>query len=149
VAELRPGYEEVFTVIDYFDGPLKGVANFRRQPHFYDRVFDESQDEYSNLYQLTPISRHVFDLAKEDWVIWKRWESSFHAGKTTLKSHPALPQDRVRHKDIRAVLDSALKTDKETCIIQAGLFEALASQTLPNGVRRPLQVRWTDPKLDR
>ena len=39
VAELQPGYEEVFTVMDYYDGPRKGVANFRGQPHFYDCIF--------------------------------------------------------------------------------------------------------------
>ena len=91
VAELQPGYEEVFTVTDYNDGPRKGGANFRGQPHFYDCIFDEAQDEYSDLYRLTPISQRIFELAKEDWAIWKKWESAYSSGKVTFQSHPALP----------------------------------------------------------
>jgi hypothetical protein len=68
-AELKPGYEEVFRVVDYYDGPRKGVANFRGKPHFYDCIFDEARDEYSDLYHLTPLSQYIFKLAKEDWDI--------------------------------------------------------------------------------
>jgi hypothetical protein len=144
VAELQPGYEEVFTVTDYYDGPRQGVANFKGEPHFYDCILDEMRSDYSNLYRLTPISPHVFDLAR-DWAIWERWESAFHAGSTTRETHPALSQDRARHEEIRAVLDSVLKTDKETCTVQTGLFEVLGSPTLPKGALRPLKVKWAEP----
>jgi hypothetical protein len=145
VAELKPGYEEVFTVTDYYDGPRQGVANFKGVPHFYDCIFDEMRSNYSSLYRLTPISPHIFDLAREDWAIWERWESAFHAGNTTHETHPALPQDRARHEEIRAVLDSVLQTDKEGCTVQTGLFEVLGSPTLPKGAIRPLKVKWTEP----
>ena len=145
VAELKPGYEEVFTVTDYYDGPRQGVANFKGEPHFYDCIFDEARSDYSNLYRLTPISRPIFDLAREDWAIWERWESAFHAGSATRETHPALPEDRIRDEEIRAVLDSALKTDEGGCIVQTGLFEVLGSPTLPKGVIRPLRVKWTEP----
>jgi hypothetical protein len=145
VAELKPGYEEVFTVTDYYDGPRQGVANLKGEPHFYDCIFDEMRSYYSNLYRLTPISPHIFDLAREDWAIWERWESAFHAGSTTRETHPALPQDRTRHEEIRAVLDSVLKTDNEACTVQTGLFEVLGSPTLPKGAIRSLKVKWTEP----
>jgi len=148
LAELKPGYEEVFTVTDYYDGPRQGVANFKGEPHFYDCIFDEARDHCSNLYQLTPVSPHVFDLAMEDWAIWERWESAFHAGRTTRETHPALPQDRARHEKIRVVLDSVLKTDQEACTVQIGLFEAQGGPTLPKGAMRPLKVKWTEPSLD-
>jgi len=140
VAKLKPGYETVFTVTDYYDGPRQGIANFKGEPHFYDCIFDEERNDYSNLYRLTPVSPHIFDLAREDWAIWERWEAAFHDGNTTQESHPALPEDRVRHEEIRAVIDSALGTDKEGCVIQAGSFE--------EGRIRPLQVRWNNPKED-
>ena len=136
VVEHKPGYEEVFTVTDYYDGPRQGVANFNGKPHFYDCIFDESRDDYSDLYRLTPITQNVFELAKEDWAIWERWEFAFHAGNATRESHPALPQDRPRHEEIRAILDSALKTDKENCNIQAGSFE-------PTGT----SVSWTEARV--
>jgi hypothetical protein len=144
VAELQPDFEEVFTVTDYYDGPRMGIANFRGQPHFYDCIFDEAQDEYSDMYHLTPISQRVFELAKEDWAIWKHWESAFHSGKATLESHPALPQDRGRHEEIRAILDSELTTNAAVCTTQRGSFERLGSGEYPKGAMRPLQVRWTD-----
>jgi hypothetical protein len=145
VPELDPGYEEVFTVTDYYDGPRQGVASFKGEPHFYDCIFDEARSDYSSLYRLTPISSHIFDLAREDWAIWERWESAFPAGSTTRETYPALPEERVRHEEIRAVLDSGLKTDEEACIVQTGLFEVLGSPPLPKGVIRPLKVKWTQP----
>jgi hypothetical protein len=138
VAGIKPDYEEVFTVTEYYDGPRQGVANFKGQPHFYDCIFDDKRSDYSNLYRLTPISPRIFDLAKEDWAIWERWESAFHAGKTTRETHPALPNERARYDEIRAVLDSALRTDNTSCVIQTGLFEESRLS--------PLQVRWTSPK---
>lgn len=145
-AELQPGYDEVFTVTDYYDGPRNGTANFKGVPHFYDCIFDDAKDEYSELYHLTPISEHIFQLAKEDWAIWMRWEAAFHSGVATLESHPALPQDRARHETIHAVLDSALITDLTTCTIQRGSFERLGNGEYTKGVIRPLQVKWTDPR---
>jgi len=144
VAELQPGYEEVFTVTDYYDGPRKGVANFRGQPHFYDCLFNQANSEYSDLYHLTPLPDRIFELAKEDWAIWKKWEAVFHSGGTTIESHPALPQDRARHEEIRAILDSALTTNVAVCVTQRGSFARLGSEEYPKGVIRPLQVRWTD-----
>jgi hypothetical protein len=143
-AELQPGYEEVFTVVDYYDGPRKGVANFRGQPHFYDCIFDDAKGEYSDLYHLTPLSERLFDLAKEDWDIWQRWETAFHSGKATVESHPALPQDRARHEEIRAILDSELTTNVAVSVTQRGSFERLGSGEYPKGVMRPWQVRWTN-----
>jgi hypothetical protein len=34
VVQLKPDFEEVFTVTDYYDGPRKGIANVRGKPHF-------------------------------------------------------------------------------------------------------------------
>jgi hypothetical protein len=140
VAELKPGYEKVFTVTEYYDGPRQGVANFKGQPHFYDCIFDQERSNYSNLYRLTPVGPQIFALAEEDWAIWERWESAFHVGNTTRETHPALPQDRARYEEIRAALDASLKTDSATCVIQVGLFE--------QGIGQPLQVMWTKPKQD-
>ena len=131
-------------MMDYYDGPRKGVANFRGQPYFYHCIFDDAKGEYSDLYHLTPLSQRIFELAKEDWDIWKRWEAAFHSGKATAQSRPALSQDRSRHEEMRVILDSALTTNAAVCVSQRGSFERLGSDEYPKGVIRPLQVRWTD-----
>ena len=137
-SELSPGWEKVFTVTEYYDGPRQGVANFKGQPHFYDCIFDEVRSNYSNLYRLTPVGPQILALAEEDCAIWERWESAFRAGNTTRDTHPALPQDRGRYQELRAALDPSLETDHANCIIQVGSFE--------EGIGRPLQVSWTNPK---
>jgi hypothetical protein len=143
--ELKPDFELVYTVTEYYDGPRQGVANFMGQPHFYDCVFSEACGDYSDLFRLTPIPSQVLELAREDWAIWERWETAFHEGKVTVASHPALPEERARHEEIDAVLSKVLKTHSDNCIIRAGLFEADEYPALSHGVLRPLQVRWTEP----
>lgn len=71
-------------------------------------------------------------------------EAAFHSAKATLQSHPALPEDRARHEEIRAILDSELTTNVAVCVTQRGSFERLGSGEYPKGVMRPLQVRWTN-----
>jgi hypothetical protein len=136
--------EAVHTVIDYYDGPRKGIANYQGFPHFYECVFDATQDDYSDLYQLTPIDEQVFQLALEDWGIWKRWEAAYHSGQTDLETHPALPKDRSRHEELKSILDIALQSSPKA-IIRAGKFSALADSELPPGMLRSLQVEWTIP----
>ncbi|MGA2218604.1 MAG: hypothetical protein ABSG51_10990 [Terracidiphilus sp.] len=144
-ADLIPGYEKVFTVMEYYDGPRQGIAHFNGSPYFYDCIFDEKKQDYSNQYQLTQISQEIFDLAIEDWAIWKRWDSAFHAGKVNIKSHPALPEDKARHEEVKAVLDVALKTNSDACIIRIGTFAKETDSKLPKGVLSPLLVKWEEP----
>jgi hypothetical protein len=59
--------EIAFTITDYYDGPLNGIANFLGKPHFYERIFDAAQDDYSDMYRLTPVDEPTFRLAMEDW----------------------------------------------------------------------------------
>ena len=141
--QLKSGFEEVFTVTDFYDGPRQGIANFKGKPHFYDCIFDDARQGYSDCYRLTPIPSHIFELAMEDWAIWERWQTTFHAGKTTRDSHPALPQDRTRHEEIRGVLDSALRTDDANCVIQIGAFEPIGTPKVLVGVSIDTQVKWT------
>ena len=45
VIQLKLGFEEVFTVTEYYDGPRQGIANFTGKPHFYDCIFDEARQD--------------------------------------------------------------------------------------------------------
>lgn len=139
----RSGFEEVFTVTDYYDGPRGGIANFNAEPHLYDCIF--GGEDYSNLYRLTPVSQELFLLALEDWEIWKRWERAFHAGEVNQDSHPALPAERDRHMHIQSLLDEQLKTDKERCIIRAGAFAKAGTEAAARGILVELVVRWSEP----
>lgn len=144
--ELKPGYECVFTVTDYYDGPLKGVANYLKRPHFYERIFDGEKDAYSEVFRLSPLDTEIFQLAIEDWDIWRRWEIAFHTGKADIGTHPALPHEAKRHAELKSVLDKSLIIEPRNAVARIGQFEVLGEPNLPEGVRRAMQVKWSEPR---
>ena len=143
--ELRPGYETVFTITDYYDGPRKGIANYQGNPDLFESIFDEAKDGYSDVFRLTPPDKVSFQLAMEDWEIRRGWEIAFHDIKTDIISHPALPHEAGRHAELKRILDNVLVTDLPRAISRIGVFEVLGTSGLPNGGIRPLQVKWIQP----
>jgi len=146
--KLKPGFEAVFTITDYHDGPRKGIANYHGQPHFYECIFDDAKDDYSELFWLTPLDAKTFQLAMEDWDIWRRWESAFHSGKTDRSTHPALPNEADRHSELKRILDGYLATDPDKGITRVGRFEVLGETGGSMGVTRKLQVEWAEHRLE-
>lgn len=139
------GYENVYTVFDYWDGPRRGLADYGGKPHLYQCVFDEAADDWSDVFLLRAVDAHVFEMAMEGWQIWLRWRRAFHEGQTTMETHPALPQDRQRHQELKAVLDKKLMVDAATADVEA---KAEFRPQNANLVRRPGSleprvVRWT------
>jgi hypothetical protein len=143
--QLKPGYERVFTVTEYYDGPRKGIANLLGAPHLYECLFDEARDKFSDHFLLTPIDTETFQLAIEDWSIWQRWELAFKTGKADMSTHPALPHETMRHTELKRILDRTLLTNPEKALTKIGRFEPLGEQNLPIGVLRALQVKWAEP----
>jgi hypothetical protein len=133
--ELKPEYERVFTVTEYYDGPRKGIANFVGRPHLYECIFDEAKGDYSDLFRLTPIDTETFQLAMEDWSIWQRWELAFKTGKADISTHPALPHEAMRHAELERILDKSLVTDPQKAFTKVGRFEPVGGQ-----------VEWTEPQ---
>jgi hypothetical protein len=117
--------DRVLTVNDFYDLPRVGIAELNGVPHIYEGIFDESLDEYSDTYYLSPIDQDLLLLALEDWEIWIRWQRDFNAGKITLKSHPALPEDRSRHEEIRGNIGDRFRTDPLNRILVKGSFKRL------------------------
>jgi hypothetical protein len=143
-AELKPGYERVHTVLDYYDGPRKGVADFEGQPLLYDCISDEAKGNYSNAFLLMPIDTESFRSALEDWEIWQRWELAYHTGKADLSTHPALPKERKRHDELQAVLQNTWVIDPKKSITRLGHFEPVGNEPSPVGVMRQSQVKWSE-----
>ena len=144
VSNTKPGYEIVFTVRDYHDGPRSGVANFHGIPHFYECVFDETKDDYSNSYLLTVLSQEVFKAATENWEIFLRWRAAFDSGMVNRETHPALPQDKSRYEETKQLLDEALGSGRGKAIMARGEFEGLGQPNLSRDVLTPWQVKWSE-----
>jgi len=142
--------EVVHTITDHYDGPVRGMANFRGTPHYYERQFDDDADEWSDIYWLTPIDDETFVLAMEAWQIWRRWQMAFHQNQTTLATHPALPADRARADELTKVLNHRLVVDERRALAARGKFEHSNDRVawqlphvrwrlLEHGERRPRQ----------
>jgi len=75
--------DKVHTVLDFYDGPRGGVADFQSTPHAYEALWDPEADDFSDYWHLQPISPATFILVMEDWQIWRRWEQAYRAGETS------------------------------------------------------------------
>jgi hypothetical protein len=143
---LKPGYEFVYTVTDYHDGrrPLRGIANYQGQPHLYERIFDESMDDYTECFKLVPLDPETFQLAMEAWEIWLRWESAFHSDEAGVSTHPALPGRAKRYAELMQALDKVLVTGSQAAVTRIGQFEVVEETSLARSMLRHLQVKWTE-----
>lgn len=130
---------------DYYDGPRQGIAGYLGLPHFYDCIFSDEKQNFTSVYHLTPVSDQIFQLALEDWAIWKRWEHAFKSGKKVMDTHPALPEDAVRHSAIKTLVADRLKTDPSKSIDRAARFLALRQAEVGSGVLTVLLVKWSEP----
>jgi hypothetical protein len=100
------GWDKVYTVPDWYDGPRRGIANFEGEPHLFESEFADIEDA-DDVFVLSPVSDETFRLALEKWQIWRRWERAFHAGETPMDTHPALPEDRKRWEELQRLLIDA------------------------------------------
>jgi len=142
----RP-FERVYTVMDYYDGPRSGFADFDGQPHAYRAIWDVAADDFDleGRFALVPITPELLHIALEDWAIWKRWEAAYYAGEVPLSKHPALPVDRLRHEDLAPIIAQALEILPARGVTARGSFRVRPGVQGVAGVRGPrpaLEVRW-------
>jgi hypothetical protein len=143
--DLSPGYETVFTVMDYSGWPRKGIANHQGTPHLFEYVSSEAKNPDSKLFRLTPLNEEIFQLAMEDWEIWRRWLVAFYESKADIGTSPALPEESSRHEELKRILDEFLIFDPPKTIMRVGRFQVLAEPSAPERVIRQLQVKWIQP----
>jgi hypothetical protein len=139
---LKPGYEIVHTVTDYYDGPRGGLADYNRQPHLYESIWDDLEANYKNSFNLFPINLAVFNLAMESWAIWRKYERALHRGETTQEHHPALPADRNRYDILEHLLKNELSTSGIKPIVVHGEFDVINDANYDGIGLRPMQVKW-------
>ena len=137
--------EHVYLVWDFYDGVRSGIAGYRGSPHYFDCEFDHGVDDYSPSFRLWPIDKEIFDLALEQWQIYRAWERIYISGGVSAESHPGnRGQDR-RYDEIQARLHEMLKPLGPPAHRAIAWFEARADQqTLPAGCIRELEVEWSD-----
>ena len=134
-------FEIVYTVEDWWDGPVAGLADHGGRPHAYLREFDPGDDDWTPVFELWPVDEETLRLARERWAIWVRWRTAFHDKQTDMSTHPALPEDRARYEELRKRLGERWERPPGADTVRAvGKFRALAE-----GEEGELRVRWTSP----
>ena len=141
---LDSGFEKVYTVTGYYDGPRQGTADFNGTPHLFVSEFENETQEFG-MYRVSPVTGEVFELALEDWAIWRRWETAFHKGLATTETHPALPEDRLRHLELEQLLQTALVLDENNVRNVEAVFRPRTDPDWNQLGARPLQVNWITP----
>jgi hypothetical protein len=126
-------WDKVYTVNNYYDGPELGIAEYRGKPHIYEKQFDTEADDQMDRFLLSEIEPALLALVLEDWEIWLRWDAAYRQGQVTVKTHPALPEERPRHDELARLIGSRLKPDREHGIVRWAQFRAVDKQT---------EVRW-------
>lgn len=138
---LEPGFERVYTMTDYYDGPRQGMADFRGEPHHYLSEWNETKQDFGN-YQLTAINIDVLELALEEWAIWKRWETAFHSKLTNLAMHPTLPEERERFEEIQPILRELMSRHRNASSTAIGTFKIIDNPSVEESSFTGLQVVW-------
>ncbi len=133
--------DKIYTINDYYDGPVEGVTSLNGEPHVYKCIFDHNEDEYSKNYYLQPISNEILTLVLEQWEIWLRWKAAFDKGLTTRESHPSLPAERKRYDEIQNLIQSEINIIEESCKIMQARFQVPSK---PNWEAKWL-VQWIKP----
>lgn len=65
--------DTVFTIDDWGDGPLLGIATYKSQMCIYEQIFSAEKDMYINQYYLTPISNKEAAKISNNWQEWLQW----------------------------------------------------------------------------
>jgi hypothetical protein len=135
--------EHVYSMTDYYDGPRGGIANYCELPHVYRTLWADIDRNRPDVFELIPIDGQTLTLALEDWAIWRRWEAAFHRGETSQDTHPALPEDRLRHEELTALLHRLLPDRSSTAITAIADFDWPPPGSPLWGGGAPVGVRWT------
>lgn len=144
--------ERVYSVLDYHDGPIRGLADYGGRPQLYQAIFSVVDDEWvASTYELSPVSDELFALAMESWSIWLRFDAALRSGAVLrpadISDWGALTDELPRRRALQTLLDEHLTIDAAERVLIRGEFRAVqAAQPIPLDSltisQQPLEVCW-------
>jgi hypothetical protein len=137
-------FERVYTVWKYDDGPRDGLADFCGSPHYYKSSWDNESDDYSVVYELSPIDGDLLRAALEQWQLWKFWERAFHAGEVPQSTHPGYGGIDSRYDELEVVINRGIDALGPPVRRVNAEFRAVPStEHSAPGIMRELEVAWS------
>jgi hypothetical protein len=97
--QLEEGFEFVYLIDDWWDGPKSGMADFKGIPHYFERIFDEKKDDWSENYRIRKITEEEQSLLIERTQLFQEW---IEESKMNNKPHPL--EEHLRYKVINELL---------------------------------------------
>lgn len=141
MTKLEQGFETVQVVHDYWDGPRSGVAEYDGRPHWFENIFNEQQDDYSDFFWLTPLNEEIFELAKQQAEMFLRWRQAFNRREVDLSTHPTLPGDRETYNRLAAVIKQEVVANTSRRFKRRGQLKRLGPPVEPSNISE-FQVKW-------
>ncbi|MFJ4244768.1 hypothetical protein ACIP17_29685 [Streptomyces iakyrus] len=96
---IADGFERAYTVLEWYDGPRKGLAVISGVPHYFEG-WDHDPADAADEYVVWPAGEPVVAMEREQWAIYVRYEVS-EAGR---EEHPANGGIHARFDELTSLL---------------------------------------------
>lgn len=96
---IADGFEPVYTVSDWYDGPREGLAVINGVPHYFEG-WDFDPRDAADEYFVWPASEAAVAMEREQWAIYVAYEVS-DAGR---EMHPAHGGVDARYDELNVLL---------------------------------------------
>jgi hypothetical protein len=117
--------DKVHTVFDFWDCPRSGIASFNGKFHKFECVFDEKNDEYSNIYRLKELCNETLILFNKEKELKKKWDNKIYKSNEDKASFPILPEDKDEYELIKNELEIKLKINESNSFKQIARFHVI------------------------
>ncbi len=114
--------ETVHMVWDIYDGVRSGIADHAGQPHYFNCIFDDEAQEYSQNFELTAIDKETLNLAQEQWNIYRAWELKFHSGIVKLDTHPGHGGIDQRYDELEDEVQESIRRGQPSKVLEGEFF---------------------------
>jgi hypothetical protein len=145
------GFERIYSITDFWDGPRAGAADYSGTPHFFRSVWRAHEDDWDlDRFFLHPISPEEAAWEAESWAIWRRFAAFYRGRQAPAPENPAdwgaLPEDLDRHHELRKLLAVARNVSKTDCIVATGVFRTIDG-SITGFVAPLLEVEWAPASI--
>jgi hypothetical protein len=80
---------KVYAVNSYWDMTIiEGIAAYNDKKYYFNCIFSNDVDDWTDVYELTLLNDYIFKLALENWEYWKNWLNKFNKNLSCKIPHP-------------------------------------------------------------
>lgn len=138
--------EHVYVELGRWDGPESGVADLDGEPHYFQRMWDQEEDDYSadGRHALWPIDMAILRKEIEAWHIFVAWNIRYQNGEATTDSHPGRGDLNPRYKQ----LNDELKAERqipESFVVRQATLQPLDRAKRYTKSGPDYAITWTQP----